>query len=75
MDEIYRALAARLKRLEADAIRPRIGVVTTASPLEVAVAGAAPVSAKKLAGATLTVGDNVFVATWSGSLIVLGGIE
>jgi hypothetical protein len=72
-DEMLADLLARLDALEARCPSMKLGVVTTSSPLAVAIAGASTPSTncKAAASASFTIGDVVMVAQWRGDLFVL----
>lgn len=74
-DAMLNSILLRLGELEK---RPRVrfGVVTTASPLAVALGGSdvPHPDCKHLASYTPTLGDNVSVLTFGGDIIVLGEI-
>lgn len=73
--QAIRALATQLAQLDRVAVRAVVGEVSDDSPLTVALAGGAPVPAKRVAGSTLSVGDLVLCLTWPGQIIVIGAIE
>jgi hypothetical protein len=76
MQDIIRALEQRLRRLEREAVRLRIGEVTGTAPLDVSL-GAADTSyedVRALDGITLGSGDKIAALVAGNDLLVLGAI-
>ena len=67
-----RARDKKIKELERTRPKWRQGEVTSTSPLEVSIGGGTPVSAKLVAGVSLTIGDQVQVLQRGSDLLVLG---